>query len=120
MVLYHTPFFLLRRFFMLVNQEIKILDRKTGKIGLRNTIDCSAAIEAAKEASENGGRSTSDTVMPLGFIPNEMWNFNPWLIEANKARNEGDMVNYHKNIMKFFQLFPQFAVLHQPKYFTTK
>lgn len=105
---------------MLVKQEIRILDRKTGKVGLRNTIDCSAAIEMAKEASDNGGRGTSDKVMPLGFIPNEMWNFNPWLMEANRARNEGDMVTYQRNIMKFFQLFPQFAVLHTPKYFSAK
>ena len=105
---------------MIIKQEIKLLDKKTGKIGLRNTIDCSAAIEMAREANERGGRGTNEAVMPMGFIPSEMWNYNPWLMTANKARWEGDMATYQLNLMKFFKLFPQFAVFHPKKYFTAK
>ena len=105
---------------MILKQEIKLLDKKTGKVALRNTFDCSAAIEMAREASEKGGRGRSNTVMPLGFIPPEMWNYVPWLMEARKARAEGNMVKFQQNIFKFFKLYPQFAVLHTQKYYPVK
>jgi hypothetical protein len=104
---------------MILEQKIDITDKKN--IRLRNRIDCSAAIKMAGEASEKGGRCpTSDTVMPLGFIPPEMWQFNPWLMEADKARCNGDMKTYNENVLKFFKLFPQFAVLHTQKYYTMR
>lgn len=103
---------------MIIGQNIEITDRKKMEIAVRNTFDCSAAIELAKEASDRGGRCpTSDTVVPLGYIPPEMWQFNPWLVEANKARCYGDMITYQVNIMKFFKLFPQFSVLQSRKYY---
>ena len=86
------------------------LYEEDGKTILRNTFDCSEAIETAKQISDEGGRGKN--IIPLGVIPPEMWLSNPWLIEARKAEQGGDKAEFIKLLRKFFELFPAFSVHH--------
>lgn len=90
---------------MIVKQKIYEED---GKTILRNTFDCSEAIDVAKRVSSEGGRGKN--IIPLGFIPPEMWLSNPWLMEARKAQCAGDQAAFLRLLKKFFELFPAFAV----------
>ena len=90
---------------MIVKQKIYEED---GKTILRNTFDCSEAIDVAKRVSSEGGRGKN--IIPLGFIPPEYWQFDPWLIEARKAEQGGDKAEFIRLVRKFFELFPAFAV----------
>ena len=90
---------------MILKQKIYEED---GKTILRNTFDCSEAIETAKQVSDEGGRGKN--IIPLGFIPPEMWLSNPWLIEARKAEQGGDKAEFIRLVRKFFALHPAFAV----------
>ena len=102
-----------------------VLDRKVirenddrGTTRLRLTYDVGTAMDVAKEVSENGGgRSKNGEMMAMGYIPPEMWGFDPWLIEARKAQRAGDMGEFTKNLKKFFEIHPQFAVLFRKKYY---
>ena len=84
------------------------LYEEDGKTILRNTIDCKDAVDTAKRGSDEGGRGKH--IIPLGFIPPEMWAFNPWLIEARKAQCAGDQAEFLRLLRKFFALHPAFAV----------
>ena len=92
---------------MIVKQKIYEED---GKTILRNTIDCKDAIDMAKRVSDEGGRGKN--IIPLGYIPPEMWLFNPWLIEARKAQIAGDKAEFIRLLKKFFEVHPAFAVKH--------
>lgn len=98
---------------MIVKQKFYERD---GKTVLRNTIDVSQAIGMAREASETQARGKN--LVPLGYIPPEYWNFDPWLLEAKKARAAGDRHEYQKYVMKFFRVHPEFAVLRSAKYWS--
>ena len=99
---------------VITHQEF--VEGEGGKIKVRNTIDVSEAIAKAKEEAETGGRGKN--IVPLGFIPPEYWNFDPWLMEARKAQAAGDKFEYQKYVRKFFSTHPQFAVLHSAKYWS--
>lgn len=90
---------------MIVDQK---LFERDGKTVLRNTIDCGAAIERAREVTQDGGRAKN--LIPMGYIPPEMWLFDPWLIEATKAQRAGDKAEFNRLLMKFFEVHPKFAV----------
>jgi hypothetical protein len=98
---------------MIVRQKIYEED---GRTILRNTFDCSEAIDMAKQVSDTGGRGKN--IIPLGFIPPEYWQFDPWLIEAKKAQQGGDKAAFIRLVKKFFELHPAFAVKsdHGQKY----
>lgn len=100
---------------MIVKQEMTVNSER--KIILRNTVDCSAASELAAERSKGDQGRISKDMYCIGHIPPEMWNFNPWLIAAKRAKWEGDMGKYHKNLMKFFDLFSSFKILRSPTNF---
>ncbi len=101
---------------MLINQTIK---RDGNKVILRNTVDVSAEIQAAKALTEQGGGrfgdKNSESVM-MGYIPPVMWKLDPWLIDAQRAKHEGDRKRYQDRIKKFFELNPAFAVVTPKKY----
>lgn len=98
---------------MLLNQE---LIEEDGKTVLRNTIDVSQAIAKAREVTDTQARGKN--IVPLGYIPPECWNFDPWLMEAKKAAHAGDKHEYQKHVLKFFKLHPEFAVLRSAKYWS--
>ena len=89
---------------MIVKQKIYEED---GKTILRNTFDCSEAIDMAKQVSDEGGRGKN--IIPLGYIPPEMWLSNPWLIEARKAEQVCDNAELIRLVRNFFELFPEFS-----------
>lgn len=84
------------------------LHEEDGKTILTNRIDCMEAIETAKRVSDEGGRGKN--IIPLGYIPPEMWMFDPWLIEARKAQSAGDKAAFIRLVKKFFSMHPVFAV----------
>ena len=92
------------------------LHEEDGKTILTNRIDCTEAIDMAKQVSDEGGRGKN--IIPLGFIPPEMWQCDPWLIEAKKAQQGGDKAAFIRLVKKFFELHPAFAVKsdHGQKY----
>lgn len=98
---------------MLLNQE---LIEEDGKTVLRNTIDVSQAIAKAREVSEAGARGKN--IVPLGYIPPEYWNFDPWLKMAKEAAHAGDKHEYQKYVLKFFKVHPEFAVIRGAKYWS--
>ena len=59
------------------------------EICLRNTVDVSSAVDAARRVNEidNGGWAgdKNERIQLMGFIPPEFWGFDPWLICAKRA-----------------------------------
>lgn len=104
---------------MLTDQRLTLTGDKHGTVILTNTFDCSAAAALAHEATQSGGgrfgRGSSSCTM-MGHIPPEMWRCDPWLIAADNARRAGDMGEYTKQLKKFFQLYPAFAISTPAKY----
>lgn len=103
-----------------LNKELTV-DKDSKTVKLRTTFDVGTAIDLAKEASESPQeRKSNDGIRCMGYIPPELWGYDPWLIQAKKARSAGDMGEYTKMIKKFFEVHPQYAVLFQKKIFTTR
>jgi hypothetical protein len=98
---------------MILEQE---LIEEDGKTILRNTIDVSQAINMAKEVTETQARGKN--MVPLGYIPPEYWNFDPWLKMAKRAACAGDSHEYQKYVLKFFRVHPEFAVIRGAKYWS--
>lgn len=94
----------------------KLYETDDGKVHVRNTFDISQAVAKAKEVSEMGARGKN--MIPLGYIPPEMWLVDPWLIEASRAAAHGDKYEYRKYVLKFFRMHPEFAVLRSAKYWS--
>ena len=86
------------------------IDRNTGKITLTNRMDLRPAMKIAKEMRENDGRTANKSMQCIACIPHWLWNENPWLVEARRARLAGNEAEYNKNFRKFLRLFPQFQV----------
>ena len=104
---------------MLTDQKLTVLNDNKCTMILRNTYDCSVAQKLAHEATQwGGGRfgTGSGLCIALGHIPPEMWNCDPWLIAAENARRAGDLGEYTKNVKKFFELYPAFAISTPAKY----
>ena len=101
---------------MIIKQSLTQDDE--GNLRLKNTFDVSQAMLESRLATDNGGRVklAKSEVFTLGSIPVEMWQYDPWLMEANKARNYGDMAEYQRLIMKFFEVHPQFRTITGKKY----
>lgn len=103
---------------MLVDQKIFMDENKN--VHLINKFDHSVAAEVARMTeSEGGGRGRLGNVefRVMGFVPPEMWGYDPWLLEARKAQRAGDMGAYTKLMKKFFEVHREFAPLIPKKYF---
>lgn len=90
------------------------------RVRLLTTYDIGTAKDIAREMSENGGGrvgSGSGEMRVMGYIPPEMWSYDPWLVQAKRARNAGDMGEYTRLVRKFFEIHPSFAVFTPKKYF---
>lgn len=98
---------------MLVDQKMYV---NGNDVVLKNTFDIGGAKELVREANLEGG-SRNSNVHCIGHIPPEMWNFDPWLLMARKASLAGDKGEYHKYVMKFFEVHPCFKIDNRAKYF---
>ena len=98
---------------MITKQEVDI---DGDKIRLRNTFDIAAAKEAAHEATQEGD-SRKATYKCMGYIPPEMWQYDPWLIAASKAQYLGDTQEYAYMLKKFFEVHPALRVRNRQKYY---
>lgn len=87
------------------------------KICLRNTVDCSAYVDAAKRVNEcdSGGwfGDKNERMQLMGYIPPELWGYNPWLIMARREQREGNIRKYTEYVQKFFSLYQAFKVNHK-------
>ena len=90
---------------MILSQE---LTEEDGKTVLENTIDTKDALDMARQVRDTGGRGRN--IVPLGFIPPEMWLYDPWLVEARRAQRAGDGAGFTKLVKKFFSVHPAFSV----------
>lgn len=91
-----------------------------GNIRLRNYCNADSTLELARisrECNESGhfGDKNGECQL-LGYIPEEMFSYNPWLLCATRAKQEGDEGKYTYYMTKFFQLFPAFAGNRKTKY----
>lgn len=107
---------------MLVDQKVVFDHDAKGTIRVINKFDHSVAAEVARlTESEGGGRGKlgKDGVefRVMGYIPPEMWNYDPWLMTAKKALQAGDNGEYTKYVQKFFEVHPQFAPLIPKKFY---
>ena len=95
---------------MITNQDIKV---EGNDFHIRNTFDIGTAKSLVAEQNKDGGEK-GKTIRCLGHIPPEMFAYDPWLIAATKARNCGDMGEYKKHILKFFDLHPYLKTTFSP------
>lgn len=107
---------------MLKEQKLVLDHDKNGTIHLFNTYDVSKEAEIAKKAAleSNGTTKVGNDgleVMPMGYIPPDMWLFDPWLKEADRARVSGDMGEFTKYMKKFFEIHPMFKAPYRKRYF---
>ncbi len=98
---------------MIVKQDFSF-DRSDGTARLRNTFDIGTAAREAAEARKEGGRRGRDIVC-LGYIPQEYWCFDVHLRAAVEASRHKDKYEYIKNVKKFFQHHPEFAIPYKQK-----
>ena len=103
---------------MIKNQEFIEENDGKGTVRLIIQVDPTAAIEEAKAATENGGRIKTGNVewIDLGSFPQEMWAYDPWLIEARKAASAGDMGECNRLMQKFFEVHKCFKTIARKKY----
>lgn len=104
---------------MLINQQLTI-DRATRTVHLRNTVDFSHTLEAARQNRElnDTGRfgNKNHECQLLGFVPDDLWHVDPWLRTAQQALMSGDLAEYQKHMMTFFRIHPQFCGNRKTKY----
>lgn len=105
---------------MLVDQEIVHDHDAKRTVHVYNKFDHSVAAEVARlTEAEGGGRGkTSEgcSYQLLGYIPPEMWNYDPWLVTARRALASGDRGEYTRMIQKFFEVHGSFKVHMRRKY----
>ena len=99
---------------MITKQDVDI---QGDKIKLRNTFDIGTAKRLAHEDTQAGGGGGHTTMRCMGYIPPEMWMYDPWLIQAGKARARGDKQEYADLLRRFFDVHPALKVSHSKKYF---
>lgn len=91
-----------------------------GTIRAQIEFDTGEAMRIAKEITNNGGGggdpSKSGSIRLIGTIPPELFQCDPWLIQANKARAHGDKEEYSYWIMKFFEVHPEYKVFTPSKF----
>lgn len=91
---------------MISKQHIHFDD--DGTIGIHNVGDASHAIEETRRMNETDSWKGPDGYI-LGNIPAEYFQFDPWLIEAKKARKAGDYGKYTDYMLRFFRVHSAFA-----------
>lgn len=106
---------------MLVGQHMVLEHDQKGTVRLYNTYDQSPAAEIARECTANGGGrvklSSGCEMRAMGFIPQEMWLYDPWLLMARKAQRAGDKGEYTKWVRKFFEVHKEYTPVIPKKYY---
>ncbi len=106
---------------MLQNQKLVFENDEAGTVHLFNTYNVKEEAEIAEELARSGSETVKIgggiELRPMGYIPQDMWLYDPWLIEANKARRGGDMGEFTRLVQKFFDLHPSFQPPISKKYF---
>jgi hypothetical protein len=100
---------------MITKQDIDI-DIASGDVVLQNTFDIGAAKSLTKDMIADGGERC-DSMRCMGYIPPEMWYYDPWLLQAKKAKAHGDSHEYVKMIKKFFEIHTALRMSYEKKYF---
>lgn len=104
----------------LLKQEFHVDETDGLKIMVRNTVDLAPAIESAEHINSQGkgGRfgDKNHEMKLMGFIPDEMWLFDPWLIMAKRSQQQGDKAKYKYYLEKFFSVYTAFRVHKDTKY----
>lgn len=83
-----------------------------GDWGIRNEVDFSNALEETRRMNETREWKGENGYI-LGNIPEELWLYDPWLIEAAKARRERDYGKYTDYILRFFRVHSALACRHE-------
>lgn len=99
---------------LITNQKIDI-DTYTGDVKIKNTFDIGAAKSLTKDMTAIGGEKC-ESMQCMGYIPPEMWHYDPWLLEAKKARACGDSHEYTKMVRKFFEVHTALRMNYEQKY----
>lgn len=108
---------------MLVDQKVTIQHGEKGReVHVVNKFDHSVAAEVARMTEQEGGGrgslgASKVEYRVMGFIPPEMWNYDPWLITAKRALMAGDNGEYTKYVQKFFEVHKEYAPLIPQKYY---
>lgn len=104
---------------MITNTKLSY-DAATGQVKLRNTFDCTAELQAARITRESNpsGRfgDKNGECYSMGYIPEEMWFYDPWLMCAKKARKQGDKGKFTYYVRKFFEVHRALATPHETRY----
>lgn len=91
-----------------------------GNIYLHNEYNVQSVLDLARASRESGSNGwfgdKNGECKLIGFIPEELWTFNPWLIMAKRAQFAGDKGKHDYYMTKFFELFPAFKAGHKQKY----
>lgn len=107
----------------IIKQELNSLNDGKGTVHLRTTVEMDSVIAMAKAATElSGGRvgHGSGEMRVMGFIPPELWTYDPLLLKAREAKRHGDIGQYTHYVRMFFKLNPQLSPVVDKKYFTTR
>ena len=100
---------------MILKQDMDV-DIHTGDVKLRNTFDIGTAKSLAKDVSNEGGERNAN-MHCMGYIPPEMWQYDPWLIQARKAQLAHDDYEFQKYLRKCFEVHTALRVINSQKYF---
>lgn len=101
---------------MITKQDLSI-DSDGDKVTLKNTFDIGTAKRLANEVTASGGER-NDSFYCMGYIPPEMWQYDPWLIAASKAQYLGDTQEHAYMLKKFFEVHPALSVKNRQKYYS--
>lgn len=105
---------------MIISRNLYVANDERKTVRLETTFDTGFAAQLAKEVNANGGGRIEDKnagMHVLGYIPPEMWSYDPWLVQAKRARNAGDMGEYTKLVRKFFEVHKEYQVFTPKKFF---
>ena len=103
---------------MLLKRDFEFLNDEKQTVIMRSTYDVGMAADVVKEVTDaGGGRSKNGEMRYMGSIPPEEFQYNPWLIQAQRAQAAGDKAEYVKMIQKYFELFPQYKAILPKKYY---
>ena len=102
----------------IIRQELETIDDCGKKVTrLKSTVAFDSAIDSASLSSGRTGSGSSE-IRVMGFIPPELFAYDPILKAATRAKREGDSAEYTKLMRSFFNLNKHLAPVVERKYWT--